>query len=186
MVSGEWGSARILPTPHSSLPTPVDSNHSFMYVLENPVLQRDLLVNLRMLRAFLLLVFLRGGAGPRGLRAWPSRQRLDMSKTPEEAKRLVNLFFLGHTCSYRLIAPSFAAGAITGEKERKTYEMLLASPCGRGQSCWESCWPRSATWPCWCSARCRSSCSACRWAAFRSTKCWPPTWRWPPRWSCSA
>ncbi|MEM9412422.1 MAG: ABC transporter permease subunit, partial [Planctomycetota bacterium] len=27
-----------------------------------------------------------------------------------------------------LMAPSFAAGAVTGEKERKTYEMLLASP----------------------------------------------------------
>jgi ABC-type transport system involved in multi-copper enzyme maturation permease subunit len=27
-----------------------------------------------------------------------------------------------------MICPSFAAGAITGEKERKTYEMLLASP----------------------------------------------------------
>ena len=26
------------------------------------------------------------------------------------------------------MAPSFAAGAIAGEKERKTYEMLLASP----------------------------------------------------------
>ena len=26
------------------------------------------------------------------------------------------------------MAPSFAAGTITGEKERKTYEMLLASP----------------------------------------------------------
>ncbi len=31
-----------------------------------------------------------------------------------------------------LIAPSFAAGAITGEKERKTYEMLLASPIRPG------------------------------------------------------
>ena len=27
-----------------------------------------------------------------------------------------------------LMAPSFAAAAITGEKERKSYEMLLASP----------------------------------------------------------
>jgi ABC-type transport system involved in multi-copper enzyme maturation permease subunit len=27
-----------------------------------------------------------------------------------------------------LVAPTFAAGSITGEKERKTYEMLLASP----------------------------------------------------------
>ncbi len=30
------------------------------------------------------------------------------------------------------MAPSFAAGAITGEKERKTYEMLLASPLRPG------------------------------------------------------
>ncbi len=29
------------------------------------------------------------------------------------------------------MAPSFAAGAISGEKERKTYEMLLASPLQR-------------------------------------------------------
>ncbi len=32
----------------------------------------------------------------------------------------------------RAKAPSFAAGAITGEKERKTYEMLLASPMRPG------------------------------------------------------
>ena len=30
------------------------------------------------------------------------------------------------------MAPSFAAGAITGEKERKSYEMLLASPLRPG------------------------------------------------------
>jgi ABC-type transport system involved in multi-copper enzyme maturation permease subunit len=27
-----------------------------------------------------------------------------------------------------MMVPSFASGSITGEKERKTYEMLLASP----------------------------------------------------------
>ena len=31
-----------------------------------------------------------------------------------------------------LMAPSFAAGAITGEKERMSYEMLLASPLRPG------------------------------------------------------
>ena len=30
------------------------------------------------------------------------------------------------------MAPTFAAGSITGEKERKTYEMLLASPLRPG------------------------------------------------------
>ena len=31
-----------------------------------------------------------------------------------------------------LMAPSFAAGAVTGEKERRTYEMLLATPMRPG------------------------------------------------------
>ncbi len=41
---------------------------------------------------------------------------------------LFDLFFLGQFFLVALVAPSFAAGSITGEKERKTYEMLLASP----------------------------------------------------------
>ena len=44
------------------------------------------------------------------------------------AQRLFNMFFLGQFFLVALVAPSFAAGSITGEKERKTYEMLLASP----------------------------------------------------------
>ena len=42
------------------------------------------------------------------------------------------MFFLGQYVLASLMAPSFAAGAITGEKERKTYEMLLASPLRPG------------------------------------------------------
>ena len=45
---------------------------------------------------------------------------------------MVDLFFLGQYVIASLMAPSFAAGAITGEKERKTYEMLLASPLRPG------------------------------------------------------
>src|SRR5262249_8187787 len=51
---------------------------------------------------------------------------------PEASKRLVNLFFLGQYLISSLMAPSFAAAAITGEKERKTYEMLLSSPMRPG------------------------------------------------------
>jgi len=63
--------------------------------------------------------------------AWPSQQRLDMTNS-QEAKGLVNLFFLGQYILVSLMAPSFAGGSITGEKERRTYEMLLASPLRPG------------------------------------------------------
>jgi ABC-type transport system involved in multi-copper enzyme maturation permease subunit len=102
-----------------------------MYVRENPVLQHELLTNLRMTRAFVLLfayVALLGGVV---YLAWPQEQRLDMAQ-PEAAKRLVNLFFFGQYMLASLMAPSFAAGAITGEKERMSYEMLLASPLRPG------------------------------------------------------
>ena len=51
---------------------------------------------------------------------------------PTAAKRLVGLFFFGQYMLASLMAPSFAAGAITGEKERMSYEMLLATPLRPG------------------------------------------------------
>ena len=98
-----------------------------MYLRENPVLQRELLVNLRMNRAFVLLFFYILALGLVVYAAWPNQRQLDMTN-PEAAKKLVDLFFLGQFLITSLMAPSFAAGAITGEKERMTYEMLLASP----------------------------------------------------------
>ncbi len=98
-----------------------------MYLVENPVLQRELLVNLRMRRAFVLLFAYVTLLGVVVYMAWPQAKKIDMTN-PEAAKRLVNLFFLGQYMIASLMAPSFAAGAITGEKERKSYEMLLASP----------------------------------------------------------
>lgn len=102
-----------------------------MYVLENPVLQHELVVNLRMRRAFVLLFFYVGLLGVVVYMAWPQAKKIDMTN-PDAAKRLVNLFFLGQYLVASLMAPSFAAGAITGEKERKSYEMLLASPLKPG------------------------------------------------------
>ncbi len=103
-----------------------------MYVLENPVLQRELLVNLRTNRAFLLLAVYQLLLAAVVLVAWPNDARLDLTTNPPSAQKLVNLFFLGQYVIASLIAPSFAAGAITGEKERRTYEMLLASPLRPG------------------------------------------------------
>jgi len=102
-----------------------------MYLFENPVLQRELLVNLRMGRAFVLLLVYLGVLGLLVFLAWPSAETLDLSQDSKErgeAKFLVDLFFLGQYMLASFMAPSFAAGAMSGEKERKTYEMLLSSP----------------------------------------------------------
>jgi ABC-type transport system involved in multi-copper enzyme maturation permease subunit len=99
-----------------------------MYLLDNPVLQRELLINLRMKRAFVLLLLYQGLLATVVYFAWPRESRLDLTTNPEAARRLVDLFFLGQYVLASMMAPSFAAGSITGEKERKTYEMLLASP----------------------------------------------------------
>lgn len=103
-----------------------------MYVFENPVLQRELLVNLRMPRAFVLLLLYQSALGVLVFLAWPRETQLDLSARPEQARELVDLFFLGQYVLASLMAPSFAAGTITGEKERMTYEMLLASPLRPG------------------------------------------------------
>lgn len=99
-----------------------------MYVLDNPVLQRELLANLRMSRAFVLLLLYVSLLGSIVLVAWPQSERLDLTQAPQEARQLVDLFFIGQFLLAGMMTPSFAAGAISGEKERKTYEMLLASP----------------------------------------------------------
>jgi ABC-type transport system involved in multi-copper enzyme maturation permease subunit len=98
-----------------------------MYLFENPVLQRELVSNLRMTRSFVLLGAYVGLLGLLVYVAWPEDQRLDMMRSTK-AQPLVNLLFLGQYFLVSLMTPSFAAGAITGEKERKSYEMLMASP----------------------------------------------------------
>jgi len=102
-----------------------------VYVLENPVMQRELLVNLRMVRAFVLLLLYQALLAAVVYFAWPQETRLDLttgSSSSQQTRRLVDLFFIGQYVLASMMAPSFAAGSITGEKERKTYEMLLASP----------------------------------------------------------
>ena len=92
-----------------------------MYLLENPVLQRELLVNLRLPRAFFLLLVYQLLLAALVYFAWPKDSiRLDLTSNPDGTSQLVNLFFLGQYILASLMTPSFAAGAIPGEKERKT------------------------------------------------------------------
>ncbi len=102
-----------------------------MYFFENPVLQKELVSNLRMNRTFVLLFAYVALLGLLVYAAWPAEERLDMSNS-DKAKPLVNLLFLGQYMLMSLMAPSFAAGAITGEKERDSFEMLMASPVKPG------------------------------------------------------
>ena len=97
-----------------------------MYLLQNPVLQRELLVNLRTHRSFVLLLIYQLLLAAVVYFAWPQASRLEANA--DAARRLVDLFFLGQYIIASMMAPSFAAGTISGEKERHTYEMLLASP----------------------------------------------------------
>jgi len=99
-----------------------------MSFFENPVLQRELLVNLRMPRSFWLLLLYQVILGVIVYFAWPRQVRLDLTGDSGNNSQLVDLVFLGQYVLASLMAPSFAAGAVSGEKERKTYEMLLASP----------------------------------------------------------
>lgn len=99
-----------------------------MYLLENPVMQRELLTNLRANLGFVLMLVYQMALAMVLLVAYPSGQRVDLSTDSSVALQLIDFFFLGQYILASLMAPTFAAGAISGEKERKTYEMLLASP----------------------------------------------------------
>ncbi|MBN8603583.1 MAG: ABC transporter permease subunit [Planctomycetes bacterium] len=99
-----------------------------MILFENPVMQRELITNLRTHRSFILMLLYQAALAIVVLIAYPQETRLDLVDESSAARRLVDFFFVGQYILASLMAPSFAAGAISGEKERKTYEMLLASP----------------------------------------------------------
>src|SRR5579883_2255726 len=95
---------------------------------DNPVLMRELLVNLRSPRAFTLQLVYVAFLGAVVYFYWPAGEEGARQVSSGVARRLFELFFLGQFFMVALVAPTFAAGSITGEKERRTYEMLLASP----------------------------------------------------------
>jgi len=103
-----------------------------MFLRDNPVLTRELLVTLRSPRAFVLQFLYVSALGALVYFYWPAGEDGTRQVSPGVARRLFDIFFLGQFFLVSLMAPTFAAGSITGEKERKTYEMLLASPLRPG------------------------------------------------------
>ena len=103
-----------------------------MFLRDNPVLTRELLVTLRSPRSFVLQFLYVCALGSLVYFYWPAGEVGARQVSPGVARRLFDIFFLGQFFLVALMAPTFAAGSITGEKERKTYEMLLASPLRPG------------------------------------------------------
>jgi ABC-type transport system involved in multi-copper enzyme maturation permease subunit len=99
-----------------------------MWFRDNPVLARELLVNLRSPKAFVLQLIYVAFLAALVYFRWPTGEDGARQVSSGVAQRMFELFFLGQFFLVSLVAPTFAAGSITGEKERKTYEMLLASP----------------------------------------------------------
>ncbi len=99
-----------------------------MLLRDNPVLIRELLVTLRLPRSFVLQMLYVCVLGALVYFYWPGGEEGSRQVSPGVARALFDIFFLGQFFLVTLMAPTFAAGSITGEKERKTYELLLASP----------------------------------------------------------
>lgn len=115
-----------------------------MFVRNNPVLHRELMINLRTDRSFLMLLLFQVALAGVVYFAWPMETRLDLSEKSQANRELVDFFFLGQFVIAALLAPSFAAGSISGEKERLSYEMLLASPLSTAAVTWGK-WMASVT-----------------------------------------
>ena len=99
-----------------------------MLFRDNPVLTRELLVTLRSPRSFVLQLLYVCALGALVYFRWPAGEEGARQVSPGVARALYDIFFLGQFFLVALMAPTFAAGSITGEKERKTYELLLGEP----------------------------------------------------------
>ena len=75
-----------------------------MYLFENSVLQRELLLNLRRKRAFLLLLGYLGVLGMVVYFAWPQVKQVDLMN-PVASQPLVNLFFAAQFLLVSLLPP---------------------------------------------------------------------------------
>ena len=78
-----------------------------MYLLDNPVLQRELLVNLRMTRAFVLLLGYQVLLGAVVFFAWPQETRLDLTEHATDAKAAK---YLGRVVFWRTVHHRFVNG----------------------------------------------------------------------------
>jgi ABC-type transport system involved in multi-copper enzyme maturation permease subunit len=89
---------------------------------ELPILQKEIVGLLRTRRAFWFLVAAVAGSSLLSLIAWPST----VADT-ERAVAAAGTFLLAQLTAALAVVPAFAAGAISLERERGTYELLFAT-----------------------------------------------------------
>src|SRR4051794_14221513 len=99
-----------------------------MWFRDNPVLARELLVNLRSPRAFVLQLLYVAFLAAVVYFYWPTGEDGARQVSSGVAQRLFDLFFLGQFFLVALVAPTFAAGSITGGKGGENYGKLVGGP----------------------------------------------------------
>jgi ABC-type transport system involved in multi-copper enzyme maturation permease subunit len=92
---------------------------------ELPLLRKEIVGLLRMKRAFWLLVFTVGVSSLLPLLSWPSAGSIVVES--ERTVLSAAIFLLTQLTVALLIIPAFAAGAISGEREQGTYDLLHAT-----------------------------------------------------------
>src|SRR5258708_26192748 len=99
-----------------------------MWFRDNPVLARELLVNLRSPRSFFLQLIYVAFLAAVVYFYWPTGEDGARQVSSGVAQRLFDLFFLGQFFLVALVAPTFAAGGIPGGEGRETDQKLPAGP----------------------------------------------------------
>ncbi len=104
-----------------------------MYLRNNPVLQRELLLNLRHPRSFLLLGVFVSLLGLLVVVAWPEARKIDMTNS-SEGRTLVNLFFLGQYLIASLMAPALPPARLPVKRNASRTRCFWPVPCAPGRS----------------------------------------------------
>lgn len=102
--------------------------------LENPVLGRELIENLRSAKSFWLQALFVAALGAVVVIAWPPGGRLGLEA--EKSLQIYRTFALGQLVLIALVAPVLSAPAIASEHERKSFDLLLTSPLTPGDIVW--------------------------------------------------
>ncbi len=100
-------------------------------LLDNPVLRYELVTKLRQARTAALLLIYVGSLAFILAMSWPELRHVTVG-SPQAGQQLFESVTAGQLLLIVLVTPALAAGAMTGEKERRTYELLMSAPIEPG------------------------------------------------------
>jgi ABC-type transport system involved in multi-copper enzyme maturation permease subunit len=102
--------------------------------LDNPVLNRELIENLRSPRAFIMQAIFILALGGVVVVAWPPEMELGLQA--EISRKIYQTFAWGQFVLLALLAPVLSAPSVAGERERKSFDLLLTSPLSPTDIVW--------------------------------------------------